>query len=234
MALQRGADDRSAPARSRMSAATHEQPPLSRPPPRASTSSRRPAITTDAPQRASSAAAALPRFVPPPVTTATRPPSAPAAKTREGSSAYSPSTLITSRLRPPAVELAVEDLLPGPEVEPALGHRDDHLVVDEQVLEVRVAVVLAAAVVAIVARVGQQLARDLVRRLGQLGGASLSSHSSASAWRPGSSSLIHTPAVMCIAHTSAIPSAIPASRTASATSSVIRTNSRRRSVLNVR
>ena len=75
---------------------------------------------------------------------------------------YSPSTLITSRLRRPAVELAVEDLLPGAEVEPALGDRQHDLVVDEQVLEVRVAVVLAAAVVAVVAGVGQQLARHLV------------------------------------------------------------------------
>ena len=57
-------------------------------------------------------------------------------------------------LRPAAVELEVEDRLPRAEVEPALGHRDDHLVVDEQVLEVRVAVVLAAAVVAVVAGVG--------------------------------------------------------------------------------
>ena len=48
-------------------------------------------------------------------------------------------------LRAAAVELAVEDRLPGAEVEPAGGHRDDHLVVDEQVLEVGVAVVLAAA-----------------------------------------------------------------------------------------
>jgi hypothetical protein len=51
---------------------------------------------------------------------------------------------------------------------------------------------------------------------------------------PGSSSLIQTPAVMCIAHTSAIPSWTPESATALATSSVIRTNSRRRSVLKVR
>jgi hypothetical protein len=50
---------------------------------------------------------------------------------------------------------------------------------------------------------------------------------------PGSSSLTHTPAVMCIAETSAMPSAIPASATAWRTSSVIRTNSRRLSVLKV-
>ena len=50
----------------------------------------------------------------------------------------------------------------------------------------------------------------------------------------GSSSLIHTAAVMCIAPTSAMPSLMPASSTAAWTSSVIRMNSRRRSVLKVR
>jgi hypothetical protein len=50
---------------------------------------------------------------------------------------------------------------------------------------------------------------------------------------PGSSSFTQTPAVMCMAETSAIPSLIPASSTACCTSSVIRTNSRRLSVLNV-
>jgi hypothetical protein len=51
---------------------------------------------------------------------------------------------------------------------------------------------------------------------------------------PGSSSFTHTPAVMCMADTSAMPSAMPASSTAVCTSSVMRTNSRRRSVLKVR
>jgi hypothetical protein len=51
---------------------------------------------------------------------------------------------------------------------------------------------------------------------------------------PGSSSLTHTPAVMCIAETSTIPSVTPDSSTAAWTSSVMRTNSRRRSVLKVR
>jgi hypothetical protein len=46
--------------------------------------------------------------------------------------------------------------------------------------------------------------------------------------------LIQTPAVMCIAETSTIPSLIPASRTANSTSSVMRTNSRRCSVWKVR
>src|SRR5713101_1606746 len=61
----------------------------------------------------------------------------------------------------PAVELGVEDRLPRAEVEPAVGARDDRLVVADQVLEVGVAVVLAAAVVPVVAATGQQLARDL-------------------------------------------------------------------------
>ena len=78
---------------------------------------------------------------------------------------YSPRTLITSRLRSAAVELAVEDRLPRAEVEPALGHRHDHLVVDEQVLQMGVAVVLAAAVVAVVAGIGRELAGDVVGRL---------------------------------------------------------------------
>ena len=68
-------------------------------------------------------------------------------------------------LRTAAVELGVEDLLPGAEVELAVGDRHDRLVVDEQVLEVGVAVVLAAGVVAVVAGVGGELPRHLVRRL---------------------------------------------------------------------
>src|SRR5262245_36215183 len=50
-------------------------------------------------------------------------------------------------LRAPAIELAVEDRLPRAEVEAPLGDRQDHLVVDQQVLEVSVPVVLAAPVV---------------------------------------------------------------------------------------
>src|SRR5262245_22336305 len=57
-------------------------------------------------------------------------------------------------LGPAPVELGVEDLLPGAEVEAAVGDRKNHLVVDEEVLEVGVAVVLAAGVVAVVAGVG--------------------------------------------------------------------------------
>src|SRR4051812_19999544 len=68
-------------------------------------------------------------------------------------------------LRAPTVELAVEDRLPGPEVELAVSDRQDHLVVDKEVLQVRIAVVLAAAVVPVVAGIGEQLPGDVVRRL---------------------------------------------------------------------
>ena len=72
---------------------------------------------------------------------------------------YSPITLMTSRFgrrrrtrsRRPAARARGRAA--------AVGHRDDHLVVHEQVLQVGVAVVLAAAVVAVVAGVGQQRAR---------------------------------------------------------------------------
>ena len=57
-------------------------------------------------------------------------------------------------LRAPPVELGVEDLLPRAEVEPTLGHGQDHLVMHEQVLEVRVPVVLTAAVMAVVPGIG--------------------------------------------------------------------------------
>lgn len=54
-----------------------------------------------------------------------------------------PNRLDHEALRAPPVELAVEDLLPGAEIELAVGDRDDHLVVDQQVLQMRVAVVLS-------------------------------------------------------------------------------------------
>src|SRR6188474_729353 len=60
------------------------------------------------------------------------------------------------------VELAVEDLLPRTEVESAGGDRDDRLLVDKQVLQMRVAVVLATPVVAVVAVVGKQFPGDRV------------------------------------------------------------------------
>ena len=55
-----------------------------------------------------------------------------------------------------------------------------------------------------------------------------------SAWIPGSSSFTHTPAVMCIAETSTMPSLTPDSSTACCTSSVMRTNALRSGVLKVR
>ena len=145
-----------------------------------------------------------------------------------------PQHLDDHPLRPAAVELAVEHLLPRAEVEAAVGDRHDHLVVDEQVLQAGVAVVLAAAVVAVVARVGQQLARHLVRRLLPARRRHLV--------EPLEHVLLQARLVVVDPDgrrdvhgaTSASPSLIPASSTASCTSSVIRTNSRRRSVLKVR
>ena len=53
--------------------------------------------------------------------------------------------------RTPAVELGVVDLLPGSEVELSVGDRDDDFVVYQEAFEVRIAVRLAGAVVAVVA-----------------------------------------------------------------------------------
>src|SRR5262245_1024256 len=61
-------------------------------------------------------------------------------------------------LRAPAVELAVEDLLPRTEVELAVRHRDDDLAAHDLALVVGVAVVLARAVVMVA------LGRRVVRR----------------------------------------------------------------------
>ena len=55
-----------------------------------------------------------------------------------------------------------------------------------------------------------------------------------SAMRPLSQSLTYTPAVMCIADTSTMPSRTPLFETMEATSSVMRTTSRRFDVLNQR
>jgi hypothetical protein len=49
-----------------------------------------------------------------------------------------------------AVELGVKDALPGAEVESALRHRNDHLMVNEDRFQVRVTVVLAGLVVLVV------------------------------------------------------------------------------------
>ena len=57
--------------------------------------------------------------------------------------------LTSTRLRPAAVELAVEDLLPRAEVEPALGDGDHDLAAHDLALQVGVGVVLAGPVVAV-------------------------------------------------------------------------------------
>src|SRR5215204_6877587 len=57
-------------------------------------------------------------------------------------------------LRAAAVELAVEDRLPRSEIQLPVGDRQDDLVVHQQVLEVRVSVVLASAVMPVVAGIG--------------------------------------------------------------------------------
>jgi hypothetical protein len=62
------------------------------------------------------------------------------------------------------IELDIEDRLPRPEIQLALGNRHDDLVMHEHVLEMSIAVVLAAPVMAIVAWVGQQLAGGVVGR----------------------------------------------------------------------
>ena len=43
----------------------------------------------------------------------------------------------------PAVELAVEDLLPGPEVQLSRGHRNHHFTAHDLTLNMRVGIVLA-------------------------------------------------------------------------------------------
>jgi hypothetical protein len=65
-------------------------------------------------------------------------------------------------------------------------------------------------------------------------GASFSSQAWKSSMRPLSQSFTYTPAVMCIAETSTIPSSIPLFFTIAAISSVMRTNSWRFFVLNQR
>ena len=65
-----------------------------------------------------------------------------------------PDDLDQHPLRPMAVELAVEDLLPRPEVELALGDRHDDFAAHDLPFQVGVGVVLAGAVVVVVVRVG--------------------------------------------------------------------------------
>src|SRR3990172_8630863 len=68
-------------------------------------------------------------------------------------------------LSAPSIELAVEDLLPGTEIELAIGDGDHHLAPHDLPLQVRVGIVLAGPVVAIARdRLprGQALEPDLI------------------------------------------------------------------------
>src|SRR5262245_60341437 len=94
-----------------------------------------------------------------------------------------PDDLDQHPLRAVAVELAVENLLPRPEVEFPLRDGDHNFPAHDLPLQVGVGVVLAGAVVVVVVRVG-------------LNGANRSSHTPKSWCRPASSSLMNTLEVM--------------------------------------
>jgi len=85
---------------------------------------------------------------------------------------------------------------------------------------VRVGVVLARPVVMVALRAGIERRQLLEPAL-------------VSSWRPGSSSLMNTLAVMCIAFTRQSPSLTPLSRTAFSTSGVMFTNSIRAGISSV-
>src|SRR5271157_1208241 len=63
---------------------------------------------------------------------------------------------------PTSVEFGVINLLPRAEIELAFGHRDHHLMVHQQALQVRIAVALAGAVMAVVLAEWRQLFEPLV------------------------------------------------------------------------
>jgi CheY-like chemotaxis protein len=63
---------------------------------------------------------------------------------------------------PLSVKLGVIQLLPGPEIKARVRHRHDHLMMNQQTLQVRIAVGLARAVMAIIVAVGRQLLQPLV------------------------------------------------------------------------
>ena len=65
-------------------------------------------------------------------------------------------------LWPLSIPLAVEDALPGAEVEPARGDGDDDLVMNEQGLQVRIPVVFAGVVMFVVFAEGCQLLQPLI------------------------------------------------------------------------
>ena len=85
-------------------------------------------------------------------------------------SAATPRYLDQHPLGSLAVELAVEDLLPGAEVELALGDRDDDLAAHDLALQVGVGVVLAGAVVRVALGRGVER-RQLLEPLGVVAGA---------------------------------------------------------------
>lgn len=65
-------------------------------------------------------------------------------------------------LAPATVELGVENLLPGAKIRAPLRDRDDHLMTDDEVPEVRIAVVLTRLVVTIIFFDRSQLLKPLL------------------------------------------------------------------------
>jgi len=65
-------------------------------------------------------------------------------------------------LGPPAVEFGVVDLLPGSEIELALGDRNDDLVVHQQALQMGIAIDFARAMVPVILTEGRQLFQPLI------------------------------------------------------------------------
>jgi hypothetical protein len=63
-----------------------------------------------------------------------------------------PNDLHQHVLAPYPVELAIEDLLPGTEIQPAVRHRYHHLAPHHLTLEVGICVVLAGSVVPVLTR----------------------------------------------------------------------------------
>ena len=75
---------------------------------------------------------------------------------------HSPMTLINTRLAALAIELGVIDLLPGAEVELAVGDRHHGLVPDQQAFQVGITIVLARVVVAVFGAKGREFLQPLV------------------------------------------------------------------------
>ncbi len=121
-------------------------------------------------------------------------------------------------LRPLAVEFGIEHPLPGAQIELACGDRQDDFVVHQNGLEMRVAIVLAGLMMAVVLA----------------DGARCSSHWSMSSISPDSLSFTYTPAVMCMADTSTMPSRTALAFTMASILGVMCTYSRCCLVLKVR